>query len=131
MHSAILDAGFSKFVEAVGDRPLFHHLKLDGYGRRSSEFTAKINERLHEVAESEKTFYSHRHRVTSILRNTLGLDRKPAVDPDIRRYLLGHGKEDVHAGYGESWAATLRAAIEIIPDPLKTSATDILAEMAE
>jgi hypothetical protein len=118
LHSAILHEGFLTFVESVGDRPLFHHLKLDGYGRRSTEFTAKINEWLHKVAKTNKTFYSHRHRVTSILRNTLGPDGRPAVDGDIQRYLMGHGKKDSHARYGASWEKTLQAAIEIIPHPL-------------
>jgi Phage integrase SAM-like domain len=72
LHSAILEEGFLKFVEPVGDRPLFHHLKLYGYGRRTSEFTAIINEWLHETVGTEKTFYSHRHTVTSILRNPSG-----------------------------------------------------------
>jgi hypothetical protein len=33
------------------------------------------------------------------------------------RYLLGHAGKDVHAGYGEPWLKTLKAAIEIIPNP--------------
>jgi len=56
--------------------------------------------------------------VTSILRNTLEPDGHPAVDGDIQRYLLGHGKKDVHSGYGENWVKTLKAAIEIILNPL-------------
>ena len=74
---------------------------------------------LHETVGTEKTFYSHRHVVTSILRNTLGPDGRPAVDGDIQRYLLGHGKKDVHSRYGENWVKTLKAAIEIIPNPLQ------------
>jgi hypothetical protein len=119
LHSAILDEGFLEYVKTVGDRPLFHHLKLDSYGRRSGAFTAIINEWLHETVRIRKTFYSHRHVVTSILRNTLEPDDRPAVDGDIRRYLLGHGKKDVHSGYGENWVKTLKAAIEIIPNPLQ------------
>ena len=118
LHSALLREGFLKFVKSVGDRPLFHHLKLDSYGRRSGAFTAIINEWLHETVRIKKTLYSHRHVVTSILRNTLEPDGHPAVDGDIQRYLLGHGKKDVHSGYGENWVKTLKAAIEIILNPL-------------
>jgi len=134
LHSAILEEGFLKFVESVGDRPLFHHLKLDSYGRRTSEFTSMINEWLHETVCTKKTFYSHRHTVTSILRNTLGPDGRPAVDGDIQRYLLGHSKKDVHSGYGENWVKTLKAAIEVIANPLdddKTSTADVFPEAAE
>lgn len=119
LHSAILDEGFLEYVKTIGDRPLFHHLKLDSYGRRSGAFTAIINEWLHETVRIRKTFYSHRHIVTSILRNSLEPDGRPAFDGDIRRYLLGHGKKDVHSGYGENWVKTLKAAIEIIPNPLQ------------
>jgi hypothetical protein len=34
-------------------------------------------------------------------------------------YLLGQAGKDVHAGYGEQWLKTLKAAIEIIPNALK------------
>jgi hypothetical protein len=33
------------------------------------------------------------------------------------RYLLGHAGKDVHAGYGKQWIETLKAAIEVIPNP--------------
>jgi hypothetical protein len=131
LHSAILREGFLKFVQSVGDRPLFHHLKLDSYGRRSGAFTAIINEWLHETVGIKKTFYSYRHVVTSILRNTLGPDSRPAVDGDIRRYLLGHSKKDVHSGYGESWVKTLKAAIEVIGNPLTDEGETPIAEAAE
>jgi hypothetical protein len=122
LHSSILDEGFLEFAKSVGNRPLFYNLKLDGYGRRSGAFTAMINEWLHKTMGTSKTFYSHRHVVTSYLRNTLGLDGRPAVDGDIRRYLMGHGSEDCHADYGENWVTTLKAAIEVISNPLAPSA---------
>ena len=118
LHSSILDEGFLEYVKSLGNRPLFYNLKLDGYGRRSGAFTAIINEWLHETVGVTTTFYGYRRFVTSVLRNTLGPDGRPAVDGDIQRYLLGHGKKDVHSGYGENWVKTLKAAIECIPDPL-------------
>jgi hypothetical protein len=36
----------------------------------------------------------------------------------VERYLLGHSEKDSHAGYGKQWIETLKAAIEVIPDPL-------------
>jgi hypothetical protein len=41
------------------------------------------------------------------------------VKEDVERYLLGHAGTDVHAGYGEQWIKMLKAAIEIIPNPLQ------------
>ena len=69
--------------------------------------------------------------MTSILRNTLGADGRPAVDGDIRRYLFGHGKRDCHARYGENWVTTLRAGIACIPDPLADEENNRLADAAE
>jgi hypothetical protein len=36
------------------------------------------------------------------------------------RYLTGHAGKGAHAGYGRQWIETLKAAIEIIPNPLLT-----------
>jgi hypothetical protein len=36
------------------------------------------------------------------------------------RYLTGHAGKGAHAGYGKQWIETLKAAIEIIPNPLLT-----------
>jgi hypothetical protein len=43
------------------------------------------------------------------------------VKEDVERYLLAHAGKDVQAGYGEQWIKTLKAAIEIIPNPLSVS----------
>jgi hypothetical protein len=52
------------------------------------------------------------------LRNTRLPDGSPAVKEDIERYLTGHAGSGAHAGYGKRWIETLKAAIEIIPNPL-------------
>ena len=52
------------------------------------------------------------------LRNTRLPDGSPAVKEDVERYLLGHAGKGAHAGYGKQWIDTLKAAIEIIPNPL-------------
>jgi hypothetical protein len=119
LHQAIIDAGFLDYWRSVGDNPLFTDLPLDSYGRRSGAFTDLVNGWLHRVVKTPKTFYSHRHTTVSILRNTLQADGvSPAVNPDIARYLLGHSQSGSHAGYGENWIKTLKAAIHVIPDPL-------------
>ena len=87
LHSSILDEGFLEYVKSLGNRPLFYNLKLDGYGRRSGAFTAIINEWLHETVGVTTTFYGYRRFVTSVLRNTLGPDGRPAVDGDIQPQL--------------------------------------------
>jgi hypothetical protein len=56
---------------------------------------------------------------TPYLRNTLLADGSPAVKEDVERYLLGHAGTDVHAGCGEQWIKTLKAAIEIIRNPVQ------------
>jgi hypothetical protein len=61
------------------------------------------------------------HTATSYLRNILLPDGSPAVNEDVERYLLGHAGKDVHAGYGEQWIKTLKAAIEIILNPLEAA----------
>ena len=55
----------------------------------------------------------------SYLRNTLLPDGSPALKEDVEGYLLGRAGKDVHAGYGEQWIKTLKAAIEVIPNPLQ------------
>jgi hypothetical protein len=45
-------------------------------------------------------------------------DGSPAVKEDVKRYLLGHAGKGAHAGYRKQWIETLKAAIEVIPDPL-------------
>ena len=54
------------------------------------------------------------------MRNTRLPDGSPAVKEDVERYLLGHAGKGAHAGYGKQWIETLKAAIEIIPNPLLT-----------
>jgi hypothetical protein len=56
---------------------------------------------------------------TSYLRNTRLPDGSPAVKEDIERYILGHAGKGAHAGYGKRWFETLKAAVEVIPNPLK------------
>jgi hypothetical protein len=66
----------------------------------------------------ESRFNSHRHTAISYLRNTRPPDGSPAAKDDIERYLTGHAGSGTHAGYGERWIETLKAAIEVIPNPL-------------
>ena len=70
--------------------------------------------------DPKKPFHSHRHTATSFLRNTLTPDGHPVVKEDVERYLTGHAGKGAHAGYGKQWIETLKAAIEIIPNPLLT-----------
>jgi integrase len=122
LHSAVLAEGFLEYVQSVGDGPLFPQLRLDAYGKRAGQASTDISYWLRNVVgitDPNKPFYSHRHTATSYLRNTLLPDGSPAVKEDVERYLLGHAGKDVHAGYGEQWIKTLKAAIEIIPNPLQ------------
>jgi hypothetical protein len=58
-----------------------------------------------------KRFYSLRHTVTTHFRFQ---DR---IDPDVKNYLMAHGKNGAHAKYGRYPADKLLPAIETIPVP--------------
>lgn len=123
LHQAVLDEGFIEFRDEVvrkhGHGALFREIRLDHYGRRAGTVTKDLCDWLRNTADPRKPFYSHRHVATSYLRNTLGPDGSPVVKEDIERYILGHGKKGSHAGYGKVWFETLKAAVEVIPNPLQ------------
>jgi integrase len=134
LHSALLAEGFLEYVESIkkeyGDGPLFPQVTLDAYGRRNGKVSKPISNWLRNVVgikDPRKPFHSHRHTATSYLRNTRLPDGEYAVKTDIERYLLGHSEKDSHAGYGKQWIETLKAAIEVIPDPLHAVKDDASA----
>jgi hypothetical protein len=121
LHSAVLAEGFLNYVGSVGDGPLFPQLSLDTYGGRAGKVTSPISKWLRNVVgitDPNKPFYSHRHTAISFLRNTRTPDGHPAVKEDVERYLCGHSGKGAHAAYGKQWIETLKAAIEVIPDPI-------------
>jgi integrase len=122
LHSALLAEGFIEYVAIVGPGPLFPQLKLDGYGKRAGQASTDISDWLRNVVkitDDNKPFYSHRHTATSYLRNTLTPEGHPVVKEDVERYLTGHARNAAHAGYGKQWIDTLKAAVEVIPNPLQ------------
>ena len=48
----------------------------------------------------------------------------PLSKEDIERYILGHAGKGAHAGYGKRWFETLKAAVEVIPNPLEGSVSE-------
>ena len=138
LHQAMLDEGFIDYRDKVrrehGDGPLFPLVSLGCYGRRVGKITTDLSLWLRGVVgitDPRKPFYSHRHTATSVLRNTLGPDGSPLVKEDIERYILGHAKKGSHAGYGKRWFETLKAAVEVIPNPLADGKDTSLAEAAK
>jgi integrase len=126
LHSALLAEGFLEYVESIkkgyGDGPLFPQVSLDAYGRRNGKVSKPISKWLRNVVgitNPRTPFHSHRHTATSYLRNTRLPDGSPAVKEDVERYLLGHAGKGAHAGYGKQWIETLKAAIEVIPNPFE------------
>ena len=100
------------------------NVPLDTYGKRASKVTTECSIWLRSVVkitDPNKPFYSHRHTATSYLRNTRLPDGSPAVKEDIERYILGHAGIGARAGYGKRWFETLKAAVEVIPNPLEGS----------
>ena len=120
LHEAVLREGFIPYLKSLGEGPLFREVKLDGYGKRMAPISKEISGWLRHtvgITDPRKPFYSHRHTAISYLRNTRLPDGSPAVKEDIERYLTGHAAVGAHAGYGQRWIETLKAAIEIIPVP--------------
>jgi integrase len=137
-HQAVLDEGFIDYRDQVvrkyGHGPLFPDVRLDQYGRRAAKAAKDLSEWLRgvvKITDPSKPFYSHRHTATSYLRNTLAPDGSPVVKEDIERYILGHSKKGSHAGYGRQWFETLKAAVEVIPNPFGDEKDTSLAEAAE
>jgi len=125
LHSALLGEGFLGYVETItnqyGDGPLFPQLALDGYGRRNGIASKRISNWLRNIVgitDPKKVFHSHRHTAISYLRNTLTPDGHPIVKEDVERYLTGHAGKGANAGHGKQWVETLKAAVEVIPNPL-------------
>jgi hypothetical protein len=103
---------------------LFPNVPLDTYGKRASKVTTECSTWLRNVVkitDPNKPFYSHRHTATSYLRNTRLPDGSPPVKEDIERYILGHAGKGAHARYGKRWFETVKAAVEVIPNPLDDS----------
>jgi hypothetical protein len=126
LHQAVLDEGFIEFRDEVvrkhGHGALLREVRLDHYGRRAGTVTKDLCDWLRNtvgITDARKPFYSHRHVATSYLRNTLGTDGLPVVKEDIERFVLGHAGRGSHAGYGKHWFETLKAAVEVIPNPLE------------
>jgi hypothetical protein len=128
VHGALLDEGFLDYWRSVPvGGPLFPNVPLDTYGKRASKVTTECSIWLRNVVkitDPNKPFYSHRHTATSYLRNTRLPDGSPAVKEDIERYILGHAGKGAHAGYGKRWFETLKAAVEVIPNPLEGSVSE-------
>ncbi len=121
LHSALLAEGFLDRIASIGDGPLFPELRVDVYGKRAGQASTEISDWLRNVVkitDPNKPFYSHRHTAISYLRNTRLPDGAPAVKEDVERYLTGHARKGAHAGYGKQWIETLKAAIQVIPNPL-------------
>jgi integrase len=138
LHQAVIDEGFVEYRDHVvrqhGHGPLFPEVRLDQYGRRAGTAAKDLSEWLRgvvKITDPSKPFYSHRHTATSYLRNTLAPDGSPVVKEDIERYILGHSKKGSHAGYGRQWFETLKAAVEVIPNPFRDEKDTSLAEAAE
>ena len=130
LHGALLDEGFLDYWRSLPlGGPLFPNVPLDTYGRRASKVTTECSIWLCNVVkitDPNKPFYSHRHRATSYLRNTRLPDGSPAVKikEDMERYILGYAGKGAHAGYGKRWFETLKAAVEVIPNPLAGSISE-------
>ena len=71
------------------------------------------------ITDSKKVFQNHRRTTISFL--TLGPHGHPLVKEDVEQYPTGHSGKGAHAGYGKQWIETLKAAIEVIPNPSSTS----------
>jgi hypothetical protein len=122
LHGALLGEGFLDYWRSlpVGG-PLFPNMALDTNGKRASKVTTECSIWLRNVvkiAPEQTVLFAPAHR-----------DFLPAQHPpagwitrrqeDIERYILGHAGKGAHAGYGKRWFETLKAAVEVIPNPIE------------
>jgi hypothetical protein len=117
LHSAVIQEGFLDYIASLPPGPLFPQIeKLDNYGTRSGPATSDMSEWMRGTVgiNGGKTFYTHRHTVTTYLRSASADPTKPCTD-DHERYLMAHGGGGVHADYGDYLIPDLKAAIECIP----------------
>jgi|SRR5258706_11588095 hypothetical protein len=84
------------------------------------------NDRVLDLAAQRRQ--DHRPEQTVLFapahRDFLSAQHPPAVKEDIERYILGHAGKGAHAGYGKRWFETLKAAVEVIPNPLEGSVNE-------
>jgi hypothetical protein len=118
LHSAIVSEGFLNYVEWVrrtyhdgADGPLFPMLKLDTDGRRNDRGTDLVNGWLHNVVETDKTFYSHRHTFKTMAR-------WPVMEEETHDAITGHSTGKVGREYGYYPMDKMRIGIEKIANPL-------------
>ena len=71
----------------------------------------------HTILSIERAFFELVNRKSQLASPTT-----PASY--IERYIPGHTGKGAHAGYGKRWFETLKAAVEVIPNPLEGSVSE-------
>ena len=109
----------------VGRAPLFPSLYGKATGGKyglSRQFGAIVSEAgiTHRVTERHgegrttvsKSFHSLRHGLVSALANA-------GIPPDVRKKIVGHSSDKIHAIYSQHTAELLRSALESLPSVVK------------
>ena len=109
----------------VGKAPLFPSLYGKATGGKyglSRQFGAIVREAgiTHRVTERHgegrttvcKSFHSLRHGLVSALANA-------GIPPDVRKKIVGHSSDKIHAIYSQHTAALLRSALDSLPSVVK------------
>jgi hypothetical protein len=109
LNGALLDEGFLDYWRSLplGGR-LFPNVPLDIYGKRASKVTTECSIWLRSVVkitDPNKPFYS------------LSTPRLPICATPACRMDHPLSKRTSHAGYGKRWFETLKAAVQVIPNP--------------
>lgn len=96
IHSAVISAGFLRYVASVGDGPLFPNLKPDKYGTRMGTYTKRFGQMLRKkigITDNRLVFHSFRHRYKDVCRNA-------DIPYDVRDQIMGHHDKSAGASYG-------------------------------
>jgi site-specific recombinase XerD len=113
LHSAVLDAGFLKYVSDLPPGPLFPMLKENKYGRRRAEASRLLGTWLRETVEitdSRRVNHSHRHSVETLMCAA-------GVRKRIAFAVTGHAAESEGDKYIHPTVKMLKRAVEKIPVP--------------
>lgn len=118
IHSHVLELGFLEYRAGLikkGKHDLFHDLKpendVESFGDGLDYMWRQIVKQQLNALPPRKTFHSLRHYVINVLK------RKPGIDKQVLRDVVGHVGEDVHDEvYGESMPVDAKQrVVELLP----------------
>lgn len=110
LHDFVIQLGFLRYVESLGNNRLFPELKMtrDGYGSAPSKWFGRFKSRLGFAKKHD--FHSFRHTAATELKNAM-------VAPEVAASILGHLLNNItYDRYGKGYELkVLKNAVDKIP----------------